>query len=126
MKVARTPLEGARAEEARWAGLLPGEEPGRGRRRQVEGVEGEEAAVTRRARGEEAAARPDVAVAPAVRPSRPLGTAAQRRRAPASSVPEGEGQASSVPSFVVHKHTKTNRSFERTWIFFNGTKESLM
>ena len=44
MKVARTPLEGARAEEARWAGLLPGEEPGRGLRRQVEEVEGEEAA----------------------------------------------------------------------------------
>ena len=39
MKVARTPLEGARAEEARWAGLLPGEEPGRGLRRQVEEVE---------------------------------------------------------------------------------------
>ena len=78
MKVARTPLEGARAEEARWAGLLPGEEPGRGRRRQVEEVEGEEAAGARRARGEEAAAGPDVAVAPAVRPSRPLGTAAQR------------------------------------------------
>ena len=29
---------------ARWAGLLPGEEPGRGLRRQVEEVEGEEAA----------------------------------------------------------------------------------
>jgi len=70
MKVARTPLEGARAEEARWAGLLPGEEPGRGRRRQVEEVEGEEAAGARRAREQEAAAGPDVAVAPAVRPSR--------------------------------------------------------
>ena len=79
-----------------WAPLPPAEEPGRGRRRQVEEVEGEAAAGARRARGEEAAAGPDVAVAPAVRPSRPLGTAAQRRRAPASSVPEGEGQASSV------------------------------
>ena len=56
-----------------WAPLPPAEEPGRGRRRQVEEVEGEAAAGARRARGEEAAAGPDVAVAPAVRPSRPLG-----------------------------------------------------
>ena len=56
-----------------WAPLPPAEEPGRGRRRQVEEVEGEAAAGERRARGGEAAAGPGVSVAAAERPRRPRG-----------------------------------------------------
>ena len=129
MKVARTPLEGARAEEARWAGLLPGEEPGRGRRRQVEEVEGEEAAEAMRARGEEAAAGPDVAVAPAVRPSRPLGTAAQRRRAPAARAASPIFVWPVPPCVVFLFPVSPPFSYIFVWpdsLFFNGTKESLM
>ena len=91
-----------------WAPLPPAEEPGRGRRRQVEEVEGEAAAEVRRERGEGAAAWPGVAVAAAERPRQPRGGgaatgrlgrgAARSRRIWVSGV--GGGFAPADPNFV--------------------------
>jgi hypothetical protein len=87
-----------------WAPLPPAEEPGRGRRRQVEEVEGEAAAGARRARGEEAAAGPSVAVATAERPRGPRGGGAATGRLGRGAARSGriwvsrEGRASSSKS----------------------------